>query len=284
MSARSEDLLTYAEPHDPTYKQWTIRIVEKLSGQPKLLELYERVRETTTHAPTPKPHLFFGAALEELGVVSTIEPEDLSRVPPEGPLVFVANHPFGVLDGLGLCDLALRARGDVRVIIHRALFRDTSLQQFMLPIDFEGSRAAAKRNIAVRNEAIDYLVGGGAIAVFPAGGISTADHPFGPATDLEWKLLPAKLIQKAEATVVPVHFSGQNSWLFQLVSMFSQTLRMSLVIREVENKRNEPLRVTIGHPIPFSELAEIRDRKALTAHLRAQVYALDPEARRERTT
>lgn len=270
----ADDLLTYAEPHDPPLRQWVIRGIEKLSGQPRLRSIYEEVRDRTSHAVPPRPSAFFGAALERLGVELQVDDDAVAAIPSSGPLVFVANHPFGVLDGLGLCTLALRARGEMKVMIHRALFRDPSLQDLMLPIDFGGSRAAAKRNICVRNEALQYLEGGGSIAVFPAGGISTAPTPFGVATDLEWKLLPAKLIQRSKATVVPVHFPGQNSPLFHLVSCFSQTLRMSLVIREVEVRRNRPLPITVGRPIPFETLADLRDRRALTERLRQEVYAL----------
>lgn len=272
----ADELLTYAEPHDPALRQWVIRTVEKLSGQPRLRRVYEEVRARTSYADPPNPHAFFGAALERLGVTLEVEPRAMAQVPTSGPLVFIANHPFGVLDGLGLCELALRARGDMKVMIHRALFRDPPLQDLMLPIDFSGSREAAKRNISVREDALRYLNGGGTVAVFPAGGISTAPTPFGVATDLEWKLLPAKLIQRSKATVIPVRFHGQNSPLFHLVSRFSQTLRMSLVIREVENKCGRPLRATIGAPITFDAIAHLKNRRDLTEHLRREVYGLDP--------
>lgn len=277
MRTESEALLTYADPRDPRLTQAVIRSVEVLSGQPRLAKQYERVKARTTNRPgTPDPGAFFAEALNELDI--EVAYEFLGAPPPaEGPVVFVANHPFGVVDGLALCRLALEQRGSVKIMIHRALFKDPALQPFMLPVDFEGSREAAKRNIAVRDEAIAFLRGGGTVAVFPGGGISTASQPFGPATDLEWKLLPAKLIQVTRATVVPVFFPGQNSALFQIASQISQTLRLSLVIREVRNKRGRPLAVRVGAPIPFDALPEAKkDRKELTEHLRRVVYDLDP--------
>lgn len=272
----AHDLLTYAEPEDPRFRRVVIRGIERLSGQPRLVRQYEQAKARSTHHPDgPFPERFFAIALDVLKVTPRFTPlGQLEKIPREGPVVIVANHPFGVVDGLALCDLALRCRGDVKVIIHRALFRDPALQSFMLPIDFGGSRPAAKRNIQVRNEAIAYLKDGGTIAVFPGGGISTAPSPFGEATDLEWKLLPAKLIHLARATVVPVYFPGQNSRLFQWVSQISHTLRLSLVIREVNNKRGRPLDVIVGDPIPYESLAPFSDRRALMEHLRAVVYAL----------
>lgn len=275
MRPANEDLLTYAEPEDPRLRRAFIRGIERISGQRNLVRMYDRARGRSTHAPDgPRPERFFAEALRELEVEPLFPADKLAAIPRQGPLMLVANHPFGVVDGLALCELAMRARGDVKVIIHRTLFRDESLRGFMLPIDFGGGRDAAKRNIAVRDEAIAYLRGGGTIAVFPGGGISTAQGTFGPVTDLEWKLLPAKLVHIARATVVPVYFPGQNSRLFQWVSQFSQTLRLSLVIREVNNKRGRPLPVCVGDALPYSELSSYKDRRALMDYLRTKVYAL----------
>lgn len=243
------------------------------------MRLYEAARaRSIEHRDAMRPEAFFSAALDVLGVEPEYQGLDPSAIPRRGPLVFVANHPFGVVDGLALCKLAIETRGDVKILIHRALFRDPDLQRFMLPVDFGGSREAAKRNIAVRDEALSFLRDGGTVAVFPGGGISTAQGAFGPVTDLEWKLFPAKLIKSAKATVVPVYFPGRNSRLFQLVSQFSQTLRLSLMIRELNQHRGRPLPVTVGVPVPYPDLAGIRDRRALTEHLRHLVYGLAPPA------
>jgi putative hemolysin len=281
MRAANDELLSYAAEDDPRVRRVVIRGIERLSGQRGLVEKYERARARSIRdASDPRPARFFREALRELDVTPQYPADALARIPREGPLVFVANHPFGVVDGLALCELALRTRGDVKIIIHRALFRDLDLQAFMLPIDFGGTRDAAKRNLEVRNQAIDYLRGGGTVAVFPGGGISTAQGgAFGPVTDLEWKLFPAKLIQLTRATVVPVYFPGQNSRLFQWVSQFSETLRLSLVVREVNNKRGHILDVRVGDPIPHAELAAVRDKRALTERLRQSVYALAPSPR-----
>ncbi|MBX2811934.1 MAG: lysophospholipid acyltransferase family protein [Myxococcales bacterium] len=283
MGPANDELLTYAEPHDPRLKRVVIRGIEQLSGQSKLRRLYEHARSQTTHAPDgPKPEAFFSQALKELQVQSRYCPNQMAKIPKHGPLLLIANHPFGVVDGLALCELAIKARSDFKIMIHRALFKDPALQSFMLPVDFSGTREAARQNIAVRNEAIGYLKKGGTIAIFPGGGIATAPRMFGSATDLDWKLLPAKLIHAAKATVVPVFFPGQNSRLFQWASQLSETLRLSLVIREITNKRGRTIDMVIGDPIPYARLNPIKDRRELTNHLRTQVYALSEEAFRIR--
>ena len=275
MGDAQDNWLTYANPEDPGLRRSVIRSIERLSGQRGLADRYQRARERSVRASDgPRPERFFREALCELGVVVRYQGFPLKAMPRHGPLIFVANHPFGVLDGLALCELALRSRGDVKVMIHRTLFRDPDLRKYMLPIDFSGDRAAAKRNIDVRNRTVAYLREGGTVAVFPGGGIATARGIFGPVTDLEWKLLPAKLIHLTRATVVPIFFPGSNSRLFQWVSQFSETLRLSMIIRELNNKRGRSLDVAVGRPLAYSELEAFADRKNLTEHLRHKVYRL----------
>ena len=107
--------------------------------------------------------------------------------------------------------------------------------------------------------------------------MSTAQRWFGPALDLEWKRFTAKLVQMTRATVVPIFFHGQNSRLFQIVSQFSLTLRLALLLKEVKNKMGLTIDVTIGNPIPFSELEHIKDRQELLNRLRVITYDLESQ-------
>ena len=115
---------------------------------------------------------------------------------------------------------------------------------------------------------------GGAVVIFPGGGISTAQGWRGQVTDLEWKRFAAKLIQISKATVIPLYFHGHNSRLFQIVSQFSPTLRLALLIHEARRLRNSTLKITIGAPLPYAALSQFKDRQALLDHLRQLVYKL----------
>jgi putative hemolysin len=110
--------------------------------------------------------------------------------------------------------------------------------------------------------------------IFPAGGISTALSPFGPVGDLEWKLSAAKLIHQTKATVVPIFVHGQNSRLFHLVSQFSLSLRLSLIIHELNKQIARTVRMSIGDPIAYEQLSGHKSRYALTNYLRQVTYAL----------
>ena len=217
---------------------------------------------------------FWQVALEHLRVTLEFETEQLSKVPQSGPVIFIANHPFGVLDGLSICYLASQVRPDFRIFIHSALCREERLRPYLLPVDFDETEEAVRTNIESKRQALEILQNGGTIIIFPAGGISMSDGLVGEATDLEWKLFVTKLIQMSRATVVPIYFHGQNSWAFQWFSQISIALRASLVLHEVRNKMGDTIRISIGEPIPYTELAGIKKRKQLLQHLRTITYSL----------
>lgn len=259
--------LTYASPTDSWGKTVLIRTIETLTGQRKLQRLYEATRSVPGTA-------FWTEALDTLNVSLRYNREAVSALPDHGPLVVVANHPFGVLDGLALCHVVSQVRPNFRLLINSVLCRDERFDAHFLPIDFGDAQDARRTNIRTLRTALHTLNDDGAVIVFPAGGIATAPTLFGPAEDLDWKPSAAKLIASSQATVVPVYVSGQNSRLFQWASRISLTLRLALIIREVMNKQDETLSLRIGDPLPYAALSGYPDGAALTTRLRERTLAL----------
>jgi hypothetical protein len=193
--------------------------------------------------------------------------------------VVVANHPYGILDGLMMGRiLSERRGGDFRVMAHRVFCRSADLERVILPINFDETKEAARQNIETRAEALRYLGGGGAIGIFPGGTVSTAARPFDRPMDPGWRTFTAKMIARTEATVVPVFFDGHNSRLFQLASHVHYTLRLGMLIREFRTRVGTPVRVVVGAPVPRAELDARRgDPKALMDFLRRSTYDLSPK-------
>lgn len=281
--------LSYANAAQARLTRWFIRSVEGLSGRDRYAALYALWRSSI--APTGER--VFGRMLEliEVGVRSEGQwpPEGLTA----GPLVIVANHPFGIGDGIAVLSLAEQLGRPFRVMIAADLLKIPEIKPYALPVDFSETKEALKNNLAVRHEAVRLLKEGVTIVVFPGGGVATAPKGFGKAEDLPWKIFPARLIQDARASVVPMHFAGQNGRLFHLVSRpmhlaghearlprlvgkAAVTLRLSLLIREFTRLSGKTIDVRIGRTLSWEELEPLRDRKALLGHLQKMVLGLAP--------
>lgn len=262
---------SYASAEHPLLKRLIIQAVERMTGQPRVKRLY------LEHRLNPVPDEdFWSAAVRKLELNLIYDRAKWDAVPKEGPLVIVANHPFGVLDGIVISYLTSRIRPRFKVLTNSVLFRAPEVRPFLLPIDFAESREALATNIETRKLALQELAEGGAIVVFPGGTVSTAPSTFGRAVDPDWKPFTSKLIVSAKASVVPVYFEGQNSKLFQFASNVSQTFREALLFKEVANKIGTDMGLTIGDTIPFDHLMHLKDRRLLIDHLRAITYELGP--------
>jgi putative hemolysin len=268
--ARQPIRFTYSTVDQPWIQRAIIQAIEALGGQLRLKRLYRRYEA----APSAKID-FFGAALRLLDVAVEFDEAMLERVPRSGPVLFIANHPFGVLDGLILAWLAAKVRPDVKVLANSVLCQARGAAERLLPIDFGPTQDARDTTLRSRVEAQAWLRTGHAVGIFPGGGISTTPHAFAkPAADLPWAPFTAKLLRQSRATVVPIFFAGQNSRMFQIASHLSVTLRLSLVFRETARRIGTPVKVRIGAPVPFDDLVGTEDRTALVQDLRKRTFAL----------
>jgi putative hemolysin len=232
---------------------------------------------------------FVERALESLDVTIRVPADDLARIPSTGPLLVVANHPFGGADGLALLALLRRVRRDVKLFANRFLGVIPELRDALILVDPFGSPAATPQNTAPVAAAVRHLRAGGALAVFPAGEVSSIDPRRGTVTDPPWNTTAARLATKAGAAVLPVHFPGRNSLLFNAAGLLHPRLRTLLLPRELLARRGQSVHVTVGSVIPPQKLARFNSAEDLTAYLRARTYLLSGRARptspsRRRTT
>ncbi len=267
-------VFSYAASGDRLAKRLAIRAIEKVTGQPKLKRMYLDNRMN----PVPDES-FWRAAVRRLELTLNYDHGRLMALPKTGPLVIVANHPFGVLDGIVISYLTSLVRDDFLVLTNSVLYQAPEVRPYLLPIDFAETPEALKTNLDSRRRALDLLNRGGCVVVFPGGTVSTAKRPFGRALDPDWKPFTAKLILAAKAPVAPIYFCGQNSRLFQIFSNVSQTLRLSLLFKEVANKIGRQMDIKIGPLIDPSELTALPSRQAVMDYLRDRTYALAPVGR-----
>jgi len=222
---------------------------------------------------------FIARALTVLDVDCEVDPRELESVPIRGPVVVVANHPFGAIEGLLLAHLLLQRRGDVRVLANGLLGRVVELRDLVLAVNpFEGP-AAARDNIAPLRSALRWLRHGGLLAMFPAGEVAHLRLRERRVCDPPWRDSAAYLARAAGATVVPVHFSGRNGCLFQILGLLHPRLRTALLARELANKRGARIEVHIGTPASAAELHRFDGPPAITRFLRLRTEALARQPR-----
>ncbi|MDA0649684.1 MAG: lysophospholipid acyltransferase family protein [Proteobacteria bacterium] len=262
--------LTYAEPTDPWLARHLIRTIENVFGRRKVQKLYDTLKSQPFELTR-----FFEDAVAQTRIDLRYDSDQLNKIPSCGPLVMVANHPFGVMDGTILCHFAAQARGDFRILINALLCRDKDLAPHFLPVDFSSSKAAMKNNVAMGRRAREAIAADIPVLIFPSGFVSTANRfGIGQVVDAPWTTFAAKLISDARANVVPVFFHGQNSRSFHIASHLSESLRMALLIREAQARFGTRFDVTIGDTLPYEALEGIKGRKALTHYLYDAVQKL----------
>lgn len=271
--------ITYASSAATKPGRAMIRVMENATGR---IGLIRRAKGYEQEVAAGRD--FWQVMTDRYGVGIEVTRGSLSNIPESGPLVVVANHPFGILDGLILGRiLSERRSGDFKVLAHRVFRRAADLERVILPISFDETKLAAKLNLETRKESLRYLAAGGAIGIFPGGTVSTSARPFSTPLDPGWRTFTAKMVAKSQATVVPIYFEGSNSRLFQIASHLHATLRMGLLIREFKTRVDRDVRVAIGQPIPPEALDAVRgDAKAMMDLLRRATYDLSarPEAMR----
>jgi putative hemolysin len=263
---------TYSHPDQSLFRRALIRSVEMLTGQPKLRRLYIDWIICDKRPGEP----VFDAALRKLEIVPRITSgsDALARVPETGGLLLVANHPFGVVDGLTIGHLGMRLRGNVRIMTNSLLCRVPEVDPYLLPVDFSGSPEARRVTGETRRRAADLLAQGKVVAIFPAGGVSTANRPLrGRAVDAPWHPFVARLATIPGVTTLPLHFAGQNSRLFQIASHTSYPLRVALIFHETRRRMQSSVEIAIGEPVGAAELCQL-PRNEIVATLRRRTMDL----------
>jgi len=264
---------------DPTQGGVLARMAEfpglgKFAPVWKVRDLYRRVQQSPAG---------FGleTLLAEMRVGLSVAASDQARIPASGPVVVVANHPYGVLDGAILTVLLTRARPDVKVLTNFLLADVPELKKHCIFVDpFQTDRSVASNRRALR-EALAWLEQGGMLAMFPAGEMSHWQMPAAHIADREWNDTAVRLIRRTAATALPLYFCGQNGVGFQLMGMLHPRLRTAFLLQEFLQQAGKTVEVRVGSGIPAEAIESIRDDREATEYLRWRTYLLGRRSKPE---
>ncbi|NPD14681.1 acyltransferase [Xinfangfangia sp. D13-10-4-6] len=242
--------LSYAGTFRNPFKANTIRTIEWLTAKIQLLRLIRSFEKSG--APFGAP--FWPKAIRHMGIRIDTPPEEIARIPATGPVVVVANHPSGLVDGMIMAEMITRVRPDFKILTRSLLTGIPEVEEFMIPVPFPHEENAREEGLKMRNETMAQLKRGGVIILFPAGKVAMSETYFGPAIEAEWNVFTHKIVKSTGATILPIYFPGQNSRSFLIANKLSDTLRQGLLLREIKRALFKPQRPYIGQPIAADEL------------------------------
>ena len=264
--------LSYASTFDDPWKARVISAMELFTGKLKILRLIRKFEQRGT----PSGQAFWRAALDTMGIDLTTPQEQLDRIPKEGPVVVVANHPHGMVDGMIFADLIGRVRPDYRILTRSLLTSiDEVAGSYMIPVPFPHDPDAQRKGVEMRAKAMAHLKDGGVVALFPSGVVAASERWWGPAVEAEWNVFTAKMIRRSGAQVVPMRFPGQNSRAYQIANKLSPMLRQGLLLHEIAHACDKPQGPIVGHPLAQEEIDRwADDPRGFMSWLRAHTLAL----------
>lgn len=269
--------LTYANSFDDFWTGTTIRAIEWMTGKWTILRMVKKFeRNNAEH----RGQSFWRGALNTMGIELKTPLEQLQNIPADGPVVVVANHPHGMVDGMIFADLIGRVRQDYRILTRSVLTGlDEAATSFMIPVPFPHDPDAQRKMVEMRSNAMSFLKEGGIVALFPSGVVMSSDSWFGPAVEQEWNVFTAQMIRRSGARVVPIHFPGSNSRWYQIANRVSPILRQGLLLHEIVRSCNKPQAPVVGEPLTDVQMEQLQtDPRGFMAWLREHTLSLANKA------
>lgn len=263
--------LSYANTFPNPTKRMVIRTMEWTTGKLRLLQLIRKFEQQGVETGQG----FWSHALSVMGITLETPADEIARIPATGPVIIVANHPHGLVDGMVLAELIGRVRTDYKILTRSLLTGIPEIEQFMIPVPFPHEDDAIQKSLNMRKATMAHLAAGGVVTLFPSGVVASSDTWWGPAVERDWNPFTAKMILKSGATVVPIRFPGANSRAYQIADKVSATVRQGLLLHEVVHALNRSQRPHVGVPFDPNAIAEHASApRELMAWMRDKTLAL----------
>ena len=241
------------------------RFAGPLLGINRINEIYRNLLEANAKEP-------FGKILQLMDITYLVTSYDLEKIPTHKPLVVVANHPFGGIEGIILADLISRVRPDTKVLGNYLLQHIDPISDAIVPVDPFGRKSSVSGNAKTFRTCLRWLKKGHCLIVFPAGEVSHLDYGQFRITDPEWSSHIASLVRMSDAHVLPIFFPGRNSLLFNAMGLVHPRLRTLMLARELLAKQSSRINLFVGRSISPEKMSTFEDDKKLIRWLRFKTY------------
>lgn len=238
------------------------RAVKKISGLKGFVLFYDRVIRNESKKSLVE------RALDELNIRYVVEAGEQQHFSVQGPVIIIANHPFGLLDGIILSALVSSERKQMKILTNTLLNAFSEVREYIIPVCPFDSASSRQRNIASSKKTINYLLQGNAVGIFPAGKVAHFSLKEMRIVEPEWHSNVARIARMTKATVIPVYFRGSNSLFFHAIGLLDPLLRTLVLPREFIKKKGASIRLSIGEPIPYKCYESFQSNTELMKYFR----------------
>jgi putative hemolysin len=214
---------------------------------------------------------FLFAMLKEFNI--TVELEGKENLPDNGRCFFIANHPFGVIDGLVLTSTIVEKYGNFKAIGNEAFMFIPNMRPLIAAVNV--FKPNSKEYISALEQVFDSDI---AITHFPSGEVSRLYH--WRIQDCAWQKSFIYKSSSKNRDVVPFYFYGRNSLLFYTIGIVRKLLgikiniELMLLPREMFRKKNKTIRGKIGKPIPATTFDKSHTHQEWAGKLRDYLYRM----------
>lgn len=217
---------------------------------------------------------FFQKVIDALNLKVKYAPEGLQRIPREGPLVVVANHPRNGVDGMAIAYMMSQVRTDIKIMLTATFDGFPGIGDYGIFVCDSSGPSARSRSEPTR-EAIDWLRQGHVVILFPAAqGSYVKIRGRKDPVDVPWLKGTSLFIRRASANVLPVYVHGSPGKLFLAVRHIFHPAACALLVREIVNQEGSTVRLDVGEPITSERISQKGDPEAQIRFLRARTYDL----------
>lgn len=220
---------------------------------------------------------FCNHLINDIGVKVVYHNREVLNQFKDKAFITVSNHAYGHIDGIIAIAAVGAIRSDYKMMVNYVLsLIDTMSMHFIAVNPYQSGKLAEKSSVEGVKQSLEHLRDGHPLGFFPAGAVSKTKIRHGKleVEDREWQPSVIKLIKKSRVPVIPIYFSGKNSWFFNLLDLIDWRLRSLRLGHEVTNKRGKTINVRFGNPIMPEEISEHKDLTELGNFLKNKTYAL----------
>ena len=208
------------------------------------------------------------------------ETQNFDSLKEGGPLLIVANHPYGLPDGAMIAEVIMEhlKRTDYKFFVSHIvtkIFPELKKRGFSienLNLDSKAVRNNARTLLSARN----HLREGGMMIMFPAGQVSGlrlySEKGILKVCDFKWDDGFISLAKSSGATILPVLLEGNNSFTFLFWRLFGKMFGRLCLFREFIKLTPRKIKVRIKRPFLFEDYQDL-ERGAFVKLLRKMIYS-----------